>query len=280
MIAKRGTCAPREGGIRLRFRCLALVVALAGCAGAAPRPSPEAEELKDLRSQLLAQSSLLAQQQRRIEELEVKLAALAARQQHPPAAHPPPAAAPASAPARPEPRPSLKTVKVGGRGRRGDRVNPVEHAPRLPNDVELREPDEKALAQLEADPAVSRGFDADHVWAEAVRTLNEGRHAEAETDFLAFVAAYPDHNAADNALYLAGLVREVRGDCAGALPLFESVPQRYPASDAVNEAQLERGRCLAILGRTQEAKLVLEQLSKEHPDAPEAAQSRQLLLGF
>jgi TolA-binding protein len=56
------------------------------------------------------------------------------------------------------------------------------------------------------------------------------------------------------------------------------VPQKYPAGDAVREAQLERGRCLRILGRKDEAKSVLEQLSTEHPDAPEAAQSRQLLL--
>src|SRR5207245_8476226 len=32
-----------------------------------------------------------------------------------------------AAPARVEPRPPLKTVKVGGRLRRSDRLNPVEH---------------------------------------------------------------------------------------------------------------------------------------------------------
>ena len=266
-------CAARRG-IRLRFRLVALVAALAGCAGAPPRPSAEAEELKEIRSQLMAQSSLLAQQQRRIEDLEVKLAALVAKA-HPAASHPAP-----QPPARPDPRPPMKTVKVGGRVRKSDRINPVEHAPRLPNSVELREPDESALAQLETDPTVVREFDADHLWAEAVHKLNDGRHAEAEADLLAFVAAYPGHNAADNALYLVGLVREVRGDCAGALPLFESVPQKYPAGDAVQQAQLERGRCLRILGRKDEAKLVLEQLSQEHPDAPEAAQSRMLLQGL
>jgi TolA-binding protein len=168
-------------------------------------------------------------------------------------------------------------VKVGGRVRRGDRVNPVDHAPQIPTSVELREPDEEALARLESDPAVALEFDADHTWAEAVRKLNEGRHAEAETDLLAFVAAWPRHSAADNALYLAGLVREVRGDCTGALQLFESVPQKYPAGDAVPQAQLERGRCLRILGRKDEAKSVLNQLSTEHPQAPETAHSRQLL---
>jgi TolA-binding protein len=255
----------------LRFRLVAVAALLAGCAGAPVRPSSEAEELKELRSQIQAQSILVAQQQRRIEELEVKLAALAAKAQ-PAAGHPA-----SAAPARHDPRPPLKTVKVGGRLRRTDRINPVERAPSLPILVELKEPDEEALARLDSDPTVAREFDADHIWAEAVQKLNDGRHAEAETDLLAFVAAYPRHSAADNALFLAGLVREVRGDCAGALQLFESVPLKYPAGDAVPQAQLERGRCLRILGRKDEAKSVLKQLAMEHPHASETAQSRQLL---
>jgi len=160
---------------------------------------------------------------------------------------------------------------------RTDRLNPVERAPSLPISVELKEPDEEALARLASDPTIAREFDADHTWAEAVQKLNDGRHAEAETELLAFVAAYPRHSAADNALFLAGLVREVRGDCAGALQLFESVPLKYPAGDAVPQAQLERGRCLRILGRKDEAKSVLKQLAMEHPHASETAQSRQLL---
>jgi TolA-binding protein len=255
----------------LRFRLVAVAALLAGCAGAQARPPSEAEELKELRSQIQAQSVLVAQQQRRIEELEVKLAALAAKAQ-PAAGHPA-----SAAPARHDPRPPLKTVKVGGRLRRTDRLNPVERAPSLPIIVELKEPDEAALARLDSDPTIAREFDADHTWAEAVQKLNDGRHAEAEIDLLAFAAAYPRHSAADNALFLAGLVREVRGDCAGALQLFESVPLKYPAGDAVPQAQLERGRCLRILGRRDEAKSVLKQLAMEHPHASETAQSRQLL---
>ncbi len=269
MIDRRGAPAAR-GEIRLRFRFLAATVLLAGCAGAPPRPAAEADGLQELRSQLQAQSALVAQQQRRIDELEVKLAALAAKAA---------SVAPAS-PARTDPRPPLKTVKTGGRLRRADRFNPVERAPAIPSIVELREPDPEALARLETDPEVSREFDADHTWAEAVRKLNEGHHAEAETELLAFVAAYPRHSAADNALVLAGLVREVRGDCAGALELFESVPRKYPAGDAVPQAQLERGRCLRILGRKEEAKAALNQLALEHPHASETAQSRQLLQGL
>lgn len=254
--------------------CQLLAVGFAAaCASAPARPSPEADELKELRTQLAAQSALVAQQQRRIEELEVKLAALAARTPAQPA--PQPAAAPAQ---KAEPRPQLKTVKLGGRSlRRSDRVNPVERAPRLPASVELREPDEDAMAQLDVDPEVARDFDADRAWADAVQELNLGHHPEAERDLLAFVAAHPRHSAADNALYLAGLVRESRGDCAGALPLFESVPAKYPAGDAVAQALLEDGRCLRILGKRSEAKSVLQRLQREHPDAPETAQGVNLL---
>jgi TolA-binding protein len=263
----------------LRLRHLSAFALAAACASAPVRPTAQADELKELRAQLGAQSALVAQQQRRIEELEVKLAALAARSQLPaPAAQAPAAAPPPAAPQKQEPRPQLKTVKLGGRKLlRADRVNPVERAPRLPDAVALREPDEDQLARLQADPEMVSEFDADHAWSEAVQKLNQGRHAEAETDLLAFVAAWPRHSAADNALYLAGLVRESRGDCNAALPLFESVPRKYPAGDAVPQALLERGRCLLILGRKDEAKTIFHQLEREHPDAPETAQGLSLI---
>ena len=255
---------------------IAVLALASACASAPARPTGMADELKELRAQLDAQSALVAQQQRRIEELEVKLAAIASR----PNGGSRPAAQPAPAPQqKPEPRPQLKTVKLGEgrRFRRLDRINPVERAPLLPSNVELREPDEDALARLDVDPEVRHDFDADEAWAQAVGKLNQGQHGDAEIELLAFVAAYPRHTAADNALVLAGLIRESRGDCGGALQLFESVPQRYPAGDAVPRAKLERGRCLRILGRRDEAKSALQQLTREHPDAPESVQGRSLL---
>ncbi|MGE5049702.1 MAG: tetratricopeptide repeat protein [Deltaproteobacteria bacterium] len=258
----------------MRLSHAALIALFAGCATAQPRPSDDADALKELRGQVQAQSAVVAQQQRRIEELEVKLAALVAKaaQRDAPPARPSQAVAPAK-----DPRPRLRTVKAGGRLPHGDRFNPVERAPALPSTVAFREPDEEALARLDVDPGMAREFGADRAWAEAVQKLNDGRHEEAETDFLAFVAAHPQHTAADNALYLAGLLREAHGDCPGALQLFESVPQKYPAGDAVTQALLERGRCLRILGRKDEAKSVLNQLSREHPDAPETARAQALL---
>ena len=273
--ARRSWCV-----VSLR-RIIPLFGLAAACAGAPPKPSVDPEALKELRAQVDAQSVTIQAQQRRIEELEVKLAAIAARGQPPAPAAAPARVAPATAPApaTKDPRPPLKTVKLGEgrRMHRSDRVNPVSLAPTLPASVELREPDDEALERLEADPQVVKEFDADRAWAEAVTKLNQGRHAEAEADFLAFVAAHPRHTAADNALYLAGLVREARGDCQGALPLFESVPLKYPAGDAVASSMLERGKCLRSIGKRPEAKAILMQLEKEHPDAPETAFARQIL---
>lgn len=264
----------------------AVLASLAACAGAAPKPSSSADEIRELRAQVEAQSSRVSQQQRRIEELEVKMAALAAKAQQPP----PPA--PAAAPAPKETRPELKTVKLReGKGRRprspraygslqASARNPVDEAPRIPAAVEMKEPDAESIERLEVDPEVAKEFDADRAWAAAVQELNEGHHGDAARDFLAFAVTYPRHSSADNALALAGLAREVSGHCQDALPLFETVARDYPAGDAVPQALLERGRCLRILGRKDEARPVLQELVREHPDAPEAQQAARLLQNF
>ena len=100
------------------------ILALASCAACAGAQVRE-DALLELKGQLAAQSAQIAAQQRRIEDLEVKLAAMAARAdaKPAPAAHaekPAPAPAPVAAPAH-DPRPKLKTVKLGeGRRRRRD----------------------------------------------------------------------------------------------------------------------------------------------------------------
>src|SRR5260370_4672490 len=141
-----------ERGMLLRLRHLSAFALGAACASAPGPPPAPADERKELRAQLEAQSALVAQQQRRIEELEVKLAALAARWQMPaPAAQAPAAAPPPAAPQKQEPRPQLKTVKLGGRKLlRAGHVNPVERAPRLPDPAPLPAPREDQRSRLRA----------------------------------------------------------------------------------------------------------------------------------
>ena len=271
---------------------LATVAAVAACSG--PQRVPDTR-LEDLQQQVEAQAGLLARQQQRIEELEVRVATLAQRASVQPSIGGAAAATgstPLSTGQEPTPGPapfvprSLQTIKLsppaGGRRPRLLRPNPVERAPRLPAQLQLREPDEAALAALDrpaqpaVDPEVRAALDADHAFAQAVQHLNDGEHAEAQAELLAFAAAHPRHAAADNAIYLAGLSRAATGDCAGALPLFDRVPAEYPAGDAIPGALLEKGRCLSTLKRP-EAASTLTRLTEEFPDSPEASQARQLL---
>jgi TolA-binding protein len=263
----------------LRLALSTLLLCACACAGTQRRADGELEEL---RVQIAAQSAQIAAQQRRLEELEVKLAAVAAKADQPqfkttPAAQPAPAA---EKPPAKDPRPQLKTVKVGEGRRRIRDYNPVERAPALPSNIPLKEPDGDALARLEeaaVDPGIRAELDADHAFAHAVGKLNNGDLQTAETELLAFAGQHPRHTAADNALYLAGLIREHNGDYAGAVALFEKVPLQYPAGDAVLSSLLEKGRCLEALERRSEARELFARIVKEHPDGIEAGSARQLL---
>ena len=255
---------------------------IAGCAGAKPLPDTRVEELQQ---ELAAQANLLARQQQRIEELEVRVATLASRAQAPAssAAHGQP---PASAPGSSVPK-TLQTIKLpappGGRRPHPPRLNPVERAPRLPAQISLREPDEEALAELETplqsavDSAIASAAGADRAFAQAVQRLNDGAHPEAQALLLAFAARWPRHSAADNALYLAGLSRAATGDCPGAVAVFDRVPAEYPATDQLAPVLLEKGRCQARMKRQLEAHQTLSRLTDEFPDSAEAAQARLLL---
>jgi len=97
-------------------------------------------------------------------------------------------------------------------------------------------------------------LDADHAFAQAVSKLNAGDLQHAETELLAFAGQHPRHTAADNALYLAGLIREHDGDCPGAVALFDRIPLTYPAGDAVLPSMVEKGRCLTRMQRKDEAR--------------------------
>jgi TolA-binding protein len=273
----------------LRFR--QPILALASCAACAGAQVRDDAQLLELKGQVAAQSAQISAQQRRIEELEVKIAALAARadskhagsaQVEKPAHAPAPAPTPVAAPAH-DPRPKLKTVKLGeGRRRRRD-YNPVERAPLIPSSISIKEPDQDTLDRLDAaavDPGIRAELDADHSFAQAVAKLNHGDLESAEQELLAFAGEHPRHTAADNALYLAGLIREHNGDCAGAVALFERVPLTYPAGDAVLSSLVEKGRCLSRMERKEEARELLARIVREHPQGVEGGAARQLLMSL
>ena len=309
----------------LHATALCALALAAACAGAPARPEadPRQAELADLTAQLKAQSALVADQQRRIEQLELRLASLSSKlgdtekkraasaaalvapartaadagdtvEQKPAEAAPNPTiefdgSSRRLKPAKADPRDKLQTVTLEpgapAKGRRLRR-NPVDRAPRLSTATDLKEPADSVLRELaeRAEPRQARASGvtstADFSFAHAVQRLNDGDRPGAQAELLAFARRYPQHAAADNAIYLAGVAQVHGGDCETALSLFGRVEAEYPAGDAVPAARLEAARCLLKLGRKPEAKELLGSLEKDHPDVPEATQARALLNGL
>jgi len=263
------------------------ILVLASCAACAGARAREDVQLLELKGQLAGQSAQIAAQQRRIEDLEVKLAAVAARAEPKPAPaspadKPAPVRDAAAAPGH-DPRPKLKTVKLGEGRRRRRNYNPVERAPLIPSSISIKEPDQETLDRLEAaavDQGIRAELDADYAFAQAVGKLNRGDLQTAESELLAFAGEHPRHTAADNAIYLAGLIREHNGDCPGAVALFDRVPLTYPAGDAVLPSLVEKGRCLTRLQRKDEARALFAKIVHEHPEGVEGGAARQLLMNL
>ena len=306
MPAPRGplteVCQPPSPDRRSRTGALVCALALLGSCATTGRSAET--QIEELRVQLRQQSELVALQQGRLEQLELRLAAVAQARSEVPKAQPPPAAAPTAPapkaaplanPATPTPSSpkALQTVKLlpqGGRSRLLDRraspsislrANPVDRAPRLPAHVALKEPDDAVLAELVSAPlkpeSVRDQAGADRSFAEAVLLLNQGQFLSAQTAFLAFAARHPRHAAADNALYYAGLARAASGDCEGALHHYDRVSHEYPAGGAVLASKLEGGRCRLRAGKRDLGRAQLELLVKEHPASSEASQAQRLL---
>ncbi len=269
---------------------LPLASALA-CAAAKPVEQQQDEaHIAELQGQVQVQGEQLKSQQQRIEALELKLAALAAR---------PPA--PAKAPVQEAPiqldnesiqkseaPPKLQTVKLHPakeKGRPQIRNSPRDPAvraapPRLPAQVELKEPDEERLAELDqplVDPGARDALAAEKAFATAVQQLNAGDYLTAQTEFLSFVAHWPKNASADNAVYYAGLARAASGDCAGAIGLYNRVMHDYPAGDARLPAALERGRCLLNSGKREAGRVALQTLIDEEQSGLEVEQAKALL---
>ncbi len=91
--------------------------------------------------------------------------------------------------------------------------------------------------------------------------------------FDAFVARWPKHGYADNALYLSGRCRYARAEYAEALAVFRRVLTTYPTGNQVPDALLMIGLTQSRLGRVAEGRETLARLRSMYPDTSAARQA-------
>jgi tol-pal system protein YbgF len=146
-----------------------------------------------------------------------------------------------------------------------DRVSRVSGAP-------ARVPPAAAPADTAAAAAVAAagGMAAEDLYEQAARDFTQGRFEMALGGFRTLLAAYPDHELSDNALYGVGesYYALARYDSAGVA--YRQVESRYPQGDRVPAALYKLGMVHQKLGDKAEAKTVFTRLREKYPRSGEA----------
>jgi TolA-binding protein len=165
--------------------------------------------------------------------------------------------------------PTLAVVKLKPR---------AERAPPIDVHTPVQEPDEELVAALgrsttpDADAPDATQVDGEFAQAQdALRTGNLGGGVERMTRF---ADAHPKDPRADDALYLAALGELGQDEPGRAAKLLETVLQRYPAGDVVQQAMLKLAECRMRLKQTAEARALLARLVTSFPGTPAATEAQ------
>ncbi len=116
-------------------------------------------------------------------------------------------------------------------------------------------------------PRTATAIDPEQAYRTAVEMLQAGHYASAIAKLTAFLADFPNHRYAGNALYWLGEAYYVQRDYPKAFAAFTAVQDRYPTSYKVPDARLKAGFTLAEQGRWEEARDALEQVRLAYPNS-------------
>ena len=257
---------------------LAAALLVAGCAGAG---ADLRQDVASLRAELGAARRENADLQRRVEALSARLEQLSARSSRPaeprpaeapPAAAPPtvipgglavirmepPAAAPHPAPAAPAAAPAAP---------------PARRAPPVPVAVPIVEPDGARLEALARRSGRELAAEAEGELKAARRRDGLSRAHGLED----FVARYPHHPQADNALVEAAGAYAEAGKGEAACAVARRAADEYPAGDAMSDALWRLAGCESQRGGADAERRVLSRLVTEVPRPPAARRAGERL---
>ncbi len=130
----------------------------------------------------------------------------------------------------------------------------------------------QAPAEVETVPA-----SAPAEYKQGMEALRNADYQGAIQKLREFLRKSPKSELADNAQYWIGEAFYAQRDFNRAILEFNEVLLRYPKGDKVPAALLRQAFAFAELGDNVDARLVLQKLTSEHPDAPEAERGRQKL---
>ncbi len=108
----------------------------------------------------------------------------------------------------------------------------------------------------------------------AFNLLKAGKYDEAAAALRDFLARYPQHELASNAMYWLGEAHYVRRDYPAALAAFEGMIREYPGARKAPDALLKAGYCQYELKRYGPARQALTRLTQDYPESPAAVEGK------
>jgi tol-pal system protein YbgF len=115
---------------------------------------------------------------------------------------------------------------------------------------------------------------ADQMYNEAMKKLQDGDNAGAERIFKAFLQSHPKHQLAGNAQYWLGESYYARREYQNAMTAFAEGYKNYKASPKGPDNLLKLGITLAVLGRKADACQVFAKFSQDYPRATDLQKRR------
>ena len=153
----------------------------------------------------------------------------------------------------------IEQLEKGGAGRPGGA------APR---------PAAQAAAPAPAPTPGAGGANADQLYDEAIKKLQEGDYAAAERGFKTFIQRNPQAKLAGNAQYWLGETYYARRDYNSALAAFAEGYKVYKTSPKGPDNLLKLGITMAVLGRKPDACAVFARFSQDYPRATDLQKRR------
>lgn len=192
-----------------------------------------------------------------------------------------------SGPILPAASTSIAAVDAASNASAASLAGPAEMAVPAP-----REPDAEPAARPQAEQIVEAGKGAapaprpvagkkgaagspQEDYALALASYQSGRHAVSRERFAAFLAAYPGHALAPNALYWSGETWYAQGRYDRAATFFQQVVRDHPRHAKSPDALLKLAYSAMRQGRIEQAGRYLRQLEASYPDSPASRLGRQ-----
>ncbi len=136
-------------------------------------------------------------------------------------------------------------------------------------------PGAQAAAPATPSPTPATGAaNADQLYDEAVKKLQEGDYAAAERGFRTFVQRNPQNKLAGNAQYWLGETYYARRDYSNALTAFAEGYKVYKNSPKGPDNLLKLGITMSVMGRKPDACAVFARFNQDYPRATDLQKRR------